>query len=100
MSQPSLLPDDWISAEPENESILMTRPNSIGSWKAPASSNPAAFIKLVDNDEEPLPVGKVVIIGNMQEATIYIQTKDEDDLPFEPVVKSASGIAKVGNITA
>lgn len=62
------------------------RPGSLKPWTADSNSNPAIFVTLVEDEEEPIAVGSVVLEGNAQEAEIFFKPSlNDDNQAFKPI---------------
>jgi len=84
MRTPRTIPNGWIRAEPKSDTVDSIRPGDNEKWTVPNESKPQIFIQLVADDEEPIPVGKVDINGNVEKFTVYYKAKNDDEefMPF------------------
>ncbi|ELU12969.1 hypothetical protein CAPTEDRAFT_219797 [Capitella teleta] len=86
MSSPSRIPEDSLRTEPATENVSDLRPGSLKPWTADSNSNPAIFVTLVEDEEEPIAVGSVVLEGNAQEAEIFFKPSlNDDNQAFKPI---------------
>lgn len=84
MSSPQTITDDKITSTPESETVKNVRPGSEGKWKETANKKPTITVKLVDDEDEPVPIGVIKITGNVPSYTVlYTNAADE----LTPVTK-------------
>ncbi|ELU10543.1 hypothetical protein CAPTEDRAFT_196226, partial [Capitella teleta] len=93
MSTPKYLPSSSITSVPESDTVSLIRPNVDGDYIALVNQKPQIIVKLVDEGDEPIPVGQLVLIGNAPKMTVLYKQKDEPEAPFTPV--SEEGQVKV-----
>ena len=82
MSSPTVIADDSITSEPESESIGNVRPGRLGTWTESANNQPKIIVQLVDESDEPVPIGVVKVTGNLVSFTVLYTNADEDLTPL------------------
>jgi hypothetical protein len=95
MSSPTIITDDDITSTPESDTVKNVRPSKEGKYVEDAAKEPTVTVKLVDENEEPVPIGEVKMTGNVPSFTVLYQTPEGELTPVtvpgttEPQVKKA-----------
>ena len=77
MSTPQLIRSDWIRSNPQSLTIDNIRPNVAGTWKEPRESEPTITIKLVETGDEPIPVRRIQLTGNVPSYVVFYKPTND-----------------------
>lgn len=83
MSTPMTIPSDFISSVPATEDVESVRPGDDKQWTVPKASKPELLIQLVPAGEEGVPLGRLVVKGDMPGLTVFV--KPSEDKEFQPL---------------
>lgn len=97
MSSNTIIPDSFISTEPESAGAAALRPTSKDVFVAPSDNIPAIIIRLVEKDQEPVAVATVVVEGDVNEAQVYYLDSDETDAQYKPVTRPGEETPEVAS---
>lgn len=87
MSSNTIIPDSFISTEPESAGASALRPSSKEVFVAPSDNIPAIIIRLVEKDQEPVAVASIVLNGQVKEAEFLYLESDEPNAEYKPVTR-------------
>lgn len=93
MSTPMVIPSNFISSVPATEDVESVRPGDNKQWTVPKASKPELLIQLVAAGEEGVPLGRLVVKGDMPGATVFV--KPSEDKEFQPLETAEDGEPKV-----
>lgn len=97
MSSNTIIPDSFISTEPESAGTTALRPSSKDVFVAPSDNIPAIIIRLVEKNQEPVAVAVVAVEGQVNEAEIYYLDSDETDAQYKPVTRPGEETPEVAS---
>lgn len=83
MRSPLTMPSDFITSLPITDDVESVRPGNDKKWTVPKASNPQLLLQLVPAGDKALPLGKLVVKGDIPGVTVYIKPSEEED--FQPV---------------
>ena len=102
MSSSAVVPDHWITSEPQVGTPPNARPNSAQPWAveipAPPGELPKLVVRLVREDvmRTPIDVGKVKVTGTVSTFNVLYKN-DERSTEWTPIMED--GIPKVSQYT-
>lgn len=85
MSSETIVPDSFITTVPEFEDVNALRSSNQDTFTVPSDQIPDILVRLVAEGDEPVPVGEVVVDGEVSEIELFYQDSDATDSPFVPV---------------
>ena len=85
MKSAQTISKDSLWTEPETDNVDNLRSSNDGTWTADSNLNPAIFANLVEAEEEPVPLGAIVIDGNAEAANIFFKPSLDDDEPYKSI---------------
>jgi len=87
MSSNTIIPDSFISTEPESAEATALRPSSKDVFVAPSDNIPAIIIRLVEKDQEAVAVQSIDVEGQVNEVEVYYLDSDEANAQYKPVTR-------------
>lgn len=81
MGTPDIIPEDRLTSNVNPENIQSIRPGQPGKWTAPVAEEPMITVQLVEEGDEPVPIGEVAMISNVPSFTVLYQEDDEEPRP-------------------
>jgi len=81
MESRTIIPDDFLTANPESDTVKNVRPGQPGQYTEDADKQPTISVRLVPDEDEPVPMGIVKLTGNMPSFTILYLTPEGKETP-------------------
>ena len=81
MESPTLIPDEFISATPESDTVKNVRPGQPGQYTEDADKKPTIRVRLVPDEEAPVPIGVLRVTGNLPSYNVLYLTPEGQEAP-------------------
>lgn len=96
MANAKVIPDDRVQIEGEAVGeVASLRPGSVDQLTVSSDDIPAIVIRLVDEGEEPVPVGEVSMDGDLSGITVEYKDSNEPTAEWVPVNSDGSETPEV-----
>lgn len=85
MDTPLYIPKNHITSEPQTNDIEKIRSNVDDEWSVPAKDEPAIVVQLIEAQDEPIPVGGLVLNTNVEKFNVFYKQAISDQEEFKPI---------------
>lgn len=96
MDNPAIIPDSFISTEPEYAEASALRRSSKDALVVPRDDIPEIIIRIVDKGMEAVSVAEVDVEGLVDEIEVHYLESDDPGATFKPVTRPGEDKPEVG----